>query len=107
MARRRRFYCSTRGCERQWKNVPTRACPSCGGSNTPVKRISRALAEARVYATPDIPEHFNVSLDCVVRGRRHLQQLQRERGCQDYEPQKYARNGYLNVRDGQRVKVKR
>lgn len=93
---RRRYFCSTRGCDLQWRNVKGQCCASCGGTNTPLKRVSRNFANANVYVQPVIHEHYNVSLDCVVRGRTHLRQLQRERNVQDYEPQKHARRGFLN-----------
>lgn len=54
-----------------------------------------------IHVTPDVPEHYNVSLGERVRGRRHLKQLQEKHGCQDWEP----------VRDGphldHRAKAKR
>jgi len=37
-------------------------------------------------AMPDLPEHYNNSLGEVVRGRRHLKQLQRDTDSVDYEP---------------------
>jgi putative FmdB family regulatory protein len=57
---------------------PVVACESCG---QPAKR---AVVLPRVQG--DIPEHFNETLGMAVRGRTHLKQIQREQGCQDYEP---------------------
>lgn len=34
----------------------------------------------------DYVEHFNHSLGQVVKGRRHLKDIQRRNGCQDYVP---------------------
>ena len=39
---------------------------------------------------PDIPEHFNQSTNCVIRGRTHLRQIQRERGLSDYDPKEHS-----------------
>jgi len=54
------------------------------------------------FVLKDFPEHFNVSLGCVVKSRAHHQQLQRERGLQDWSPvkespqlSKLRREGYL------------
>ena len=38
-----------------------------------------------VTITPDIPEHFNLSLNRPVRSRRHLRDLQARMGTVDYE----------------------
>lgn len=38
----------------------------------------------------DIPEHFNQSTNCVIRGRTHLRQIQRERGLSDYDPKEHS-----------------
>jgi hypothetical protein len=34
----------------------------------------------------DIPAHYNESLGQVVKGGRHLREIQKKEGCQDYEP---------------------
>ena len=39
---------------------------------------------------PDIPEHFNQSTNCVVKGRAHLRQMQREKGLSDYDPKEHS-----------------
>ncbi len=36
--------------------------------------------------SPDVPEHWNVTVDKVVRSRKHLRDLQKRHGFQDYEP---------------------
>ena len=38
-----------------------------------------------VCVTPDIPEHMNLSLNQPVRSRRHLRDIQKRTGTQDYE----------------------
>jgi len=38
-----------------------------------------------VQVTPDIPEHWNMSLNEPVRSRRHLRDLQKIHGTHDYE----------------------
>lgn len=53
-------------------------CETCGGE------------AFREYSKPtvvdDFPEHYNVSFGCVVKNRQHFRQLQREKGCHDWEP---------------------
>ncbi len=43
----------------------------------------------RVFFTPaivdDFPEHYNISMDCVVKNRADHKRIQKERGLQDYE----------------------
>jgi hypothetical protein len=38
----------------------------------------------------DFPEHYNWSLGCVVKSRKHHEQIQRERNLQDWVPVKEA-----------------
>lgn len=65
-------------------------CSTCGG---PTRRIF-ALAGV----VPDFPEHFNISLGRVVKGRQHLRQLQKQLGCHDWEPGKAERPMYSKMR---------
>lgn len=55
-------------------------CGSCR------KKASRVYAQASVI--DDFPEHFNISMGCVVKNRKHHEQLQKERGLQDWVPTK-------------------
>lgn len=55
-------------------------CDSCPRTAT------RVFAPAAVR--PDFPEHYNISMGCVVKNRKHHEQLQRERGLQDWVPKK-------------------
>ena len=45
---------------------------------------------SRIYSRPavvdDFPEHYNWSMGCVVKNRKHHERLQRERGLQDWVP---------------------
>lgn len=34
----------------------------------------------------EIPKHYNDSLGCVVESRDHLKYIQRQRGCEDFDP---------------------
>lgn len=43
---------------------------------------------ATVQVIPDIADHWNVTVDMRVRGRRHLKDLQKRHGFSDYEPAK-------------------
>jgi len=56
---------------------------------------------ARIFSTPavvdDFPEHFNVSLGCVVKNRAHHKQLQRDRNLQDWEPCKDSPGSQLSL----------
>lgn len=47
---------------------------------------------------PDFPEHYNISLGRVVKGRQHLRQLQKQLGCHDWEPGKKERPQYDRLR---------
>jgi len=78
------FYCSKARCERQWLNVHRKRCDLCGGENTRLKRVKLGVATT-ILVTPDVPEHFNMSLNQRVRSRRHLRDLQKRHGTQDYE----------------------
>lgn len=88
------YYCSNTGCRRRWKNFraqhPRRSadvvrCRLCQRPATPLKELP---AGASVYVKPDFPEHFNWSMGCVVKNRKHHERLQRERGLQDWQPVK-------------------
>lgn len=57
------------------KSVKCGSCP---------KRARRSFAPAAVR--PDFPEHWNISMGCIVKNRKHHEQLQRERGLQDWIP---------------------
>ena len=58
---------------------------------------SEAICTATV--TGIVNEHFNISLGCPVKGKRHLRQLQKEHGCHDYEPIKKRTAMYLGDRN--------
>lgn len=62
------------------------ACPECGEDMT----RNEALELASQQHIPEIPEHFNLSTNCVIRGRTHLRQIQRERGLSDYDPKEHG-----------------
>lgn len=96
-----RFYCDTRPCPLHWRRTHEARCPSCGGENTPLRRL--VLTE-RVYVTPDVPEHYNTSLGRVVRSRRHLRQLQHDLGCQDFESSRISRGERFGP-GGQRERI--
>lgn len=55
-------------------------CGSCP------RRASRVFT--RTSVVDDFPEHFNWSFGCVVKNRQHYQQIQKERGLQDWAPVK-------------------
>lgn len=50
--------------------------------------LNATLASSRLYTIPDVPEHWNTSIDQPVRSRRHLRDLQKRNGWQTYEPVK-------------------
>lgn len=90
MKRKKKHYCSGRDCKEKWKNVLARegaSCKACGAKLTPLKRIDPSKMPR---IEPDIPEHFNQSTNCVITGRRHLRQIQRERGLSDYDPKEHS-----------------
>jgi hypothetical protein len=62
-------------------------------------RVVSSEPIATCTVTGIINEHFNLSLGCPVRGKRHLCQLQKERGCHDYEPIKKRTAMYLDERN--------
>lgn len=77
-------------------------CPWCEG-NPMVEVIGRPETGPQVI--PDLGEHYNHSLGEVVRSRRHLQSLQKQHDCHDYEPTsdgrerlKYGREKLLHGR---------
>ena len=57
--------------------VPCDSCPL---------EATRVFSPAAVK--PDFPEHFNYSMGCIVKNRKHHEQLQRERGLQDWIPKR-------------------
>lgn len=70
-----------------WKNVSSgRKAPKCSCCKSPLTLLKRVKASEMPRIEPDIPEHFNQSTNCVIRGRAHLRQIQRERGLSDYDP---------------------
>lgn len=90
MARRKKHYCSGQECRAKWKNVLAlegASCESCGAALRLLKRIDPSDMP---LIEPDIPEHFNQSTNCVIKGRRHLRQIQRERGLSDYDPKEHS-----------------
>lgn len=56
----------------------------CGSCRRKAKRVYTSAPSV----VPDFPEHYNVSMGCVVKNRAHHKQIQKERGLQDYEPVK-------------------
>ena len=60
-------------------------CKECGEDMT----RNEALEIASQQLIPDIPEHWNRSMDCHVRGRTHLKRIQRTRGLSDYDPKEH------------------
>ena len=89
MAKRPPFFCSTSRCSRQWKNVELKPtdkinCLVCGRPMTMLRRVKLGIATT-ILVTPDVPEHFNMSLNQRVRSRRHLRDLRKIHGTQDYE----------------------
>lgn len=87
MRKRRTFYCSTTSCPRRWKNfrrASERAtCPKCRARATELKRVTHGVGTFQFM--PDVPEHFNISLNMGIRSRAHLRQVQAAKGCQDWE----------------------
>jgi len=67
------------------RNKPVR-CPECGKV---AKRDQHAELAGTVHFIPDVPEHFNKSTDCVIRSRRHLREIQKQRGLSDYDPKSH------------------
>jgi hypothetical protein len=57
-------------------------CERCGER----RRVSSYQAFSGPQVIPDIPEHYNVTIDERVRSRAHLREIQRTKGYQDYEP---------------------
>jgi hypothetical protein len=53
-------------------------CPTCTAPSVRIFTVNTVQ--------DDFPEHYNVSLGCVVKNRQHMRQLQREKGCHDWEP---------------------
>jgi hypothetical protein len=86
--RRCRYYCRNPRCTSRWKafmfagTADTAPCPDCGERGPKLKRVS---AGTTLNAIPDIPSHWNESFGKVVRGRRHLKELQAATGSVDYE----------------------
>lgn len=90
MARRTKHYCSTIDCSLRWRNILVYVgdpCPKCGKPLTALKKVDPSQMPR---IEPDIPEHFNQSTNCVITGRRHLRQIQRERGLSDYDPKEHS-----------------
>lgn len=48
--------------------------------------LRREVVNVNFSGATVLHEHFNESLGCVVKGKTHLRELQRERGVVDYEP---------------------
>ena len=58
-------------------------CERCGAR----RRAYGFIVPGAPQVIPDIPEHYNVTLDQPIRSRQHLKDVQREGGFRDYEPQ--------------------
>ena len=85
MAEPATFYCRNRSCRNRWADFrsPSGLCPTCGAMGEPLVRYTDG--PPRITITPDVPEHFNITTGCAIRSRRHLRELQKARGWQDYE----------------------
>lgn len=59
------------------ETIPCKWCPRTA------RRVVQRFGVVQI--TPDIPEHWNLSLDQPVRSRRHLRDVQKRTGTQDYE----------------------
>ena len=57
-------------------------CETCSGVAT---YDPTATFRGGVFVNPDVPEHWNVTIDRPVKSRRHLAELQKRHGFQDYE----------------------
>lgn len=92
------FYCSEPVCKRRWHNFERKAesakCPSCHRPASILKRVPKGL---RAYILKEFPEHWNHSMGCIVRSRKHHQQLQRERGLQDWQPTNNSPGSQLSM----------
>jgi hypothetical protein len=93
------FYCSDPDCRGRWRNFRRKSkasakCPTCRKPATLLKRVPRGV---RAYVLKEFPEHYNVSLGCVVRSRQHHRQLQRERNLQDWEPTRDSPGSQLSI----------
>jgi len=62
---------------RRPKTVQCKTCP---------RRAKRVFTRAAVR--PDFPEHYNWSLGMVIKNRKHHEQIQKERGLQDWQPRR-------------------
>lgn len=94
------FYCSEPTCKKRWKNFDrkgarTAKCRSCKQPATKLKKVSAGTKTA--YFMPDYPEHFSMSLGSVVKSRRHLKQIQAERGLMDWEPTNNSPGSQLSM----------
>lgn len=69
------------------------SCGTCG-KKAPYSWQATILGRS-VFVIPDFPEHYNISLGCVVKNRKHRQQIMKERGLQDYE---HVKDGPLSER---------
>lgn len=82
----KRYSCATHRCPLQWKKVTGKKCRSCGAETDEVRALQSGAGG--FYVRADFPEHWNVSLGCVVKNRKHHEQIQKERGLMDWQPVK-------------------
>lgn len=59
------------------------------GCRRKAARDKRTEMAGKRYVIPDIPEHWNKSIDAPVRSRAHLREIQRQRGLSDYDPKSH------------------
>ena len=90
-----RYYCARPRCRLQWEDVRAKTCGACGGENRRNRRLKPGVGALSVI--PDFPEHFNVSMGCVVKNRAHHRAIQRERGLQDWEPTNNSPGSQLSM----------
>lgn len=94
------FYCSEETCPKRWKNFTRKGakaarCRACKQPATALKKISAGTKTA--YFMPDYPEHFSVTIGGVVKSRKHLKQIQAERGLMDWEPCRNSPGSQLSM----------
>lgn len=83
------FYCSERDCPRRWKKFRGRdavrgpKCVACGVRTERLKLLKPGYG--RVVVVNDFPEHYNISLDTVIKSRKHHAAVMKERGLRPYE----------------------
>lgn len=62
----------------------------CGSCRRMAKRVF-----SRPAVLDDFPEHYNWSMGCIVKNRKHHRQIQKEKGLQDWEHCRNSPGGQL------------